>query len=214
MTMTRQLLEMSTVAIIDYGLCNLDSIARAVEECGGAPTVTSAPKDLTRADQVILPGVGAFDKAMHNLANLHFVEALKEEQEKRSVPILGICLGMQLLANSSTENKQTTGLGLIPADVLKLTPSDHSERIPHIGWNQVVPGNDAPLFDGIESGKDFYFVHSYHVSCHEEYICATTPYCGGFVSAIQNENIFGVQFHPEKSQRVGFQLLKNFLSYQ
>jgi len=204
-------LEMSTVAIIDYGLCNLDSIARAVEECGGNPRITSNPKDLSTAGHVILPGVGAFDKAMHNLAELNFVDAIKEESEKRQVPILGICLGMQLLADSSTENKKTTGLGLISADVIRLTPGTSTERVPHIGWNEVVAENDTPLFRGIDSGKDFYFVHSYHVSCNPENISATTPYCGGFVSAIERDTVFGVQFHPEKSQRVGFALLKNFL---
>jgi glutamine amidotransferase len=202
---------MSTVAIIDYGLCNLDSIARAVEKCGGNPTVTSNPKKLSTAGHVILPGVGAFDKAMHNLAKLNLDDAIKEECEKRQVPILGICLGMQLLADSSTENKKTSGLGIISADVIRLTPARTTERVPHIGWNEVIANNDTPLFHGIDSGKDFYFVHSYHVSCNPENVSATTPYCGGFVSAIESHNVFGVQFHPEKSQRVGFALLKNFL---
>ena len=205
---------MREVAIVDYGLCNLDSVARAVEECGGVPRVTGDPSEIPGASHIILPGVGAFADGMAELRRRDLEGPLLEVVRERKVPFLGICLGMQLMATRGYEGRETPGLGLIDAEVHRLEPDAPSTRIPHIGWNEVHPSRVSPLFEGIPDRKDFYFVHSYHVVCRNaENALAFTPYCGGFVSAIcSGTNIFGVQFHPEKSQRPGFQLLRNFIS--
>lgn len=204
---------MKTVAIIDYGMCNLDSVARAVEECGGTPLVTNNIHDLEIATHIILPGVGAFPDAMNQIRQLSMDTALREQVLDNKIPFLGICLGMQVMATKGTEGEETEGLGLIEGTVKRLKPESHDTRIPHIGWNEVHYVRSSPLFEGISTGKDFYFVHSYHFCCSDENnIIAWTPYCGGFTSAISKGNIFGTQFHPEKSQKVGFQVLVNFIS--
>ena len=204
---------MKTVAIIDYGMGNLDSVARAVEECGGTPLVTNNIPDLEIATHIILPGVGAFPDAMNQLRQLSMDTALREQVLEYKIPFLGICLGMQVMATKGTEGGETEGLGLIEGTVKRLNPESHDTRIPHVGWNEVHYVRSSPLFEGISTGKDFYFVHSYHFYCSDENnIIARTPYCGGFTSAISKGNIFGTQFHPEKSQKVGFQVLKNFIS--
>ena len=204
---------MSTAAIVDYGMCNLDSIARAVEECGGSAIVTDDPAGLNAATHIILPGVGSFADAMRNLADKRLDRALEKHVIGNNIPFLGICLGMQLMATVGLEGGETAGLGWIDGQVQKLMPSGEDFRIPHIGWNEVHPQGDSPLFQGIVPGRDFYFVHSYHMVCRKPSdIAADTPYAGGFVSAVRRDHIFGVQFHPEKSQRAGFQLIKNFLS--
>lgn len=204
---------MNTVAIIDYGMCNLDSVRRAVEECGGAPIVTDQAAEIGKANRIILPGVGAFPDAMHNIKQRSLDQILGEQVLEQQIPLLGICLGMQLLATKSWEVRECEGLGWIDGEVVRLQPTAQDRRIPHVGWNDVVYRRESPLFRGIPSGKDFYLVHSYHlVCCHPEDAVACTPYCGGFTSVVQRDWIFGVQFHPEKSQRVGFQVLKNFLA--
>ncbi|MFH1700233.1 MAG: imidazole glycerol phosphate synthase subunit HisH [Candidatus Zixiibacteriota bacterium] len=204
---------MSEVAIVDYGMCNLDSIGRAVEECGGRPIITENPDDLKTASHIILPGVGAFPNGMKNLVERGFAKVLNKEVLENGVPFLGICLGMQLMARKSHEGGSTEGLGWIDGDVLKLEPYGEDTRIPHIAWNEVYPEGQPVIFENIEPGKDFYFVHSYHLACeNKNQVLATTPYAAGFVSAVGYDNIFGVQFHPEKSQKVGFQVLRNFLS--
>lgn len=199
------------VTIINHGLCNLNSIARALEECGGDVVVTDNPRDLAGADRLVLPGVGSFASAMTNLAAKRLDVALREEVARRDVPVLGICLGMQLLADDSVEGGHTKGLGLISGSVVKFDPSA-GERVPHMGWNSVEPTGHSRLFDGIPASTDFYFVHSYHLQCHEANVSARTEFCGGFVSAVARNNVMAVQFHPEKSQKPGFQLLKNFLA--
>ncbi|MBT4486418.1 MAG: imidazole glycerol phosphate synthase subunit HisH [Rhodospirillaceae bacterium] len=202
---------MKQVAIIDYGSCNLDSIARAVENCGGRPFVTDEAEELARADQIILPGVGSYVVAMENLKAAGMDLAIRAELARRPVPFLGICLGMQLLTNSSLEDGFSEGLGLIDGKAERLSPTCKDERIPHMGWNEVVPARDNGIFDGVVSGSDFYFANSYHVTCDDQYVLAHTPYCGGFISAVAKDNLIGLQFHPEKSQGVGFQVLRNFL---
>lgn len=202
----------SHVAVVDHGLCNLDSVYRALEECGASPYVTCDPTELSSADRIVLPGVGAFARAMERLRNRRLDVALTNEVLDRGAPFLGICLGMQLLATRGHENGTTPGLGWIDADVLRLQPTS-GERVPHMGWNEVRPVGRADLFRGIAPDSDFYFVHSYHVVPREsDLVAATTPYCDRFVAAVQQDHIFAVQFHPEKSQRAGFQLLRNFLS--
>lgn len=202
---------MSFIAIIDYGMCNLDSVRRAVEECGGTPVVTSDPCDLKEATHIILPGVGAFPDAMENLKKTGFDAAIREQVAGGEIPFLGICLGMQLMAERGVEVRPCEGLGLIPGEVRRLQAVSDLERIPHMGWNEVNVQKECPLFDGMPAGRDFYFVHSYHFACASEFAVATTPYAGGFVSVVGQGKVFGTQFHPEKSQRLGFALLKNFL---
>jgi imidazole glycerol-phosphate synthase subunit HisH len=200
-------------AVIDNGLCNLDSIARAIEECGGDPFVTSDPSALRQASKIVLPGVGAFAGAMNNLHGNGMAEALSRYVVEQDVPFLGICLGMHLMARGGEEGSGVEGLGWIDAQVVKMKPRSPAERIPHVGWNEVTAIDDMPLFDGIRPGADFYFVHSYQFQCADASVIAgTTPYCGGFASVVAVRNILGVQFHPEKSQKPGFRLLQNFLA--
>jgi glutamine amidotransferase len=204
---------MKIVAIVDYGLCNLDSIRRAVEECGGHAVVTDRAEDLRTASAIILPGVGAFPDAMANLRARSLPEVLYEQAVEQQIPFLGICLGMQLLATRGYEVRETEGLGWINGEVRRFRPTVLNERIPHIGWNEVDCTADCPLFRGIPANKDFYFVHSFHFRCSQPHeALGTTAYCGGFTSVVGRGLIFGVQFHPEKSQRLGFQVLRNFLA--
>jgi glutamine amidotransferase len=202
---------MKTVAIIDYGMGNVDSVARAVEECGCKPVLTDARATIAQAGAVILPGVGAFGDGMRELRARELDRLLLDEVVRADVPLLGICLGMQLLADHGTEGGEHKGLGFIPGAVQVLNGT--GERVPHVGWNEVNHASPHPLFDGIDSGKDFYFVHSFHVVPNDDaVVLARTPYCGGFVSTVNSGRVYGTQFHPEKSQRPGLQLLRNFLT--
>ena len=204
---------MGVVAIVDFGLCNLDSIRRAVEECWKPAVVTASGADIGRASRVILPGVGAFREAMMNLRALGLADVLREQVVERGIPLLGICLGMQLMARIGHEGGRSEGLGFIEGEVRRLDPRP-GERLPHIGWNDVCFDEGSPLFAGIAAGTDFYFVHSYHLVPEDaSAVAARTPYGGGFVSALARPPLFGVQFHPEKSQKPGFQLLRNFLAF-
>lgn len=203
---------MIRVAIVDYGMGNLDSVARAVEECGASPMVTAAEADIAQAPAVILPGVGAFAKGMESIRERNLDTILDTHVRRRGIPLLGLCLGMHLLVTDGDEGGATKGLGWIGGEVRRL-PSDDGLPVPHVGWNEVVHDGSSPLLAGIENRRDFYFVHSYHVVCSDPArIAATTPYGSSFASVIAVENVYGVQFHPEKSQRAGFQLLRNFLS--
>ena len=204
---------MSVVLIVDYGLCNLDSVDRAVQENGGEPLVSDDPRDSSSADKIILPGVGNFAEAMRAMRDRRWDVALRAEVGGNGIPILGICLGMQLLASTSTEGGGAEGLGLVPGHVVKLQRTEQQEPIPHIGWNEVHQTRRHVLFDKVDDKKDFYFVHSYHsIPDENEHVLATTPYCGSLVSVVGRDHILGTQFHPEKSLGVGFQLLKNFLA--
>jgi len=203
---------MKTIAIVDYGMGNLDSVKRAVEECGGHPILTNNALDLESASNIILPGVGAFTQGMQHILALGLDEMIKEQALIKGIPLLGICLGMQLLASVGYEGGQTQGLGLIAGEVHRFK-TNLQERIPHMGWNEINVLKPSPLLKGISTGSNFYFVHSYHFICQDENnLLATTDYCGTFASVVGNNNIFGVQFHPEKSQKAGFKLLKNFFS--
>lgn len=200
------------VAIVDYGLCNLDSIARAIEEVGGEAVVTDQAEEIISATRVIIPGVGAFPDAMRNLKQLGLDRVLTERVQNESIPLLGVCLGMQLLAEIGTEVEDCQGLGWIPGTVRRFVPVTN-ERIPHVGWNEV-HHSGHPLFEGIRPGCDFYFVHSFRFHpAKAEDVAANTPYCGGFPSAVARGAVVGVQFHPEKSQKAGFQVLTNFLRW-
>jgi glutamine amidotransferase len=208
------------VAIVDYGMCNLDSVRRAFEEIGARAFVTDDAVGLERADRIVLPGVGAFPDAMANLRARGLDDALAKQVLEGGAPFLGVCLGMQLLAGIGHEGQTIDGLGWLDAEVTRLRPApdgDRVERVPHIGWNEVdvaatADREAAALFAGIPARADFYFVHSFHVACRDARdVLATTPYCGGFVSAIARGNVFATQFHPEKSQQHGLRLLRNFL---
>ena len=203
---------MSKAAIIDYGMGNIDSVKRAVEFCGGDAFITSSEKDISEASHIILPGVGAFPDAIKIIKIKCLDKILKKEVFIKKKFFLGLCLGMQLMATKGYEVEKTVGLGWFDAEVTKLVPQNNTERIPHVGWNEVLPTKESVLFKDIHVPKDFYFVHSFHVKCkNEEDILAITPYCKSFASVINKDNIFGAQFHPEKSQKVGLQFLRNFL---
>jgi glutamine amidotransferase len=205
--------------VVDYGLCNIDSMVRALEECGASHVDRSRDaRVVERADRIVLPGVGSFAAAMRNLNEWRLVEAIREASACGDVPFLGACLGMQLMASNGSEGasdgKPIDGLGLIRGEVERLVPTN-GDRIPHIGWNEVVARPQSHLFAGMPASRDFYFVHSYHLRLadpREE--AAHTAYCGGFTSAVETleKPIFGTQFHPEKSQKYGLRLLKNFLA--
>lgn len=203
---------MKRVVVVDYGMGNLDSIRRAIEECGGEPVVTDDPGVVKRAPSLVLPGVGAFAHGMRNLRERKLEEPLNEQVLGRGVPCLGVCLGMQLLARRGEESGETAGLGWIDGDVRRLVPAN-GERVPHVGWNEVHVEQRSPLFAGLDDGRDFYFVHSFHFTPSDpDAVVARTPYGGGFASAVAKDNVHGVQFHPEKSQRAGFEVLANFLA--
>jgi glutamine amidotransferase len=206
-------------ALVDYGLCNVDSMARALEECGAKDVRrTRDPRVVAQASRIVLPGVGSFAAAMRNLKDLGLLDVIREVSGRGSVPFLGACLGMQLMATSGSEgatNGSIAGLGLVPGEVVRLEPAQGGERIPHIGWNEVKAKPSSQLFSGVSENADFYFVHSYHLRLSDQGDeSGRTPYCGGFTAAIEASSrpIFGTQFHPEKSQRNGFQLLRNFLA--
>ncbi len=199
------------VAIIDYGMSNLGSVRRAFEECGAEVSLCATPSDWDGEYRIVLPGVGAFADGIKNLQERGWAEQLPALLKDPEVALLGICLGMQLLADEGTEGGVHPGLGLLRGRILKLAATDASERIPHVGWNEIQPTRPSPLLTGIASGTDYYFVHSYHFAEAGDASIATTPYAGGFTSMVAAGNVFGAQFHPEKSSRPGFALIRNFL---
>lgn len=201
------------VVVIDYGIGNLGSVRRSLEECGAHVIVSDRPESLKQASHAVLPGVGAFSRGMENLRAKDWLPAVRELVLDDGVPLLGVCLGMQLLADTGHEGGTTAGLGLIHGEVRRLEARSSDERVPHVGWNEVYPLIECPLFAGIPAGADFYFVHSYHfVPRAEGQLAAYAPYCGRTAAAVVAGNVCGVQFHPEKSSRAGFQLLRNFLA--
>ncbi len=191
---------------------NLGSIANMLKKIGQSAQISSDPEVIQNAERLILPGVGAFDNGVRRLDELCLVDVIKAKVKDGS-PLLGICLGMQLLSNSSEEG-ELSGLGLIDAETVKFNFGDDKKlNIPHMGWNSVTVCQNNPVFENLEEENKFYFVHSYHVVCRkEENILTQTEYGIGFASSICNNNILGVQFHPEKSHKYGMQLLKNFTS--
>ncbi len=209
-----------TIAVIDYGSGNLHSAAKAIElaarETGETVSVTSDAKALKDAKRIVLPGVGAFADCKRGLAGLPgMIGALEKEVIKNGKPFLGICVGMQLMAERGLENGVHEGLGWIKGEVRKLTPSDPTLKIPHMGWNDLqMTSKRHPLFKGLESGSDVYFVHSYHLVCkNERDVLAETDYGGSVAAVIGRDNMAGTQFHPEKSQAVGLTLIANFLAW-
>lgn len=200
------------IAIIDYGLGNVRAFAHVFSKLRVPAVVTNKQIDLEAAKKIILPGVGAFDYAMKQLDKSGLRPALDEIVNIRKVPILGVCVGMQMFACSSEEGR-LPGLGWIDGTVKKFEASrlTGSMKIPHMGWNEVSPKGENMLFQDLERGARFYFLHSYYISCKKaEDVIAVADYGGEFASAVNSANIFGVQFHPEKSHLWGIRLLKNF----
>jgi imidazole glycerol-phosphate synthase subunit HisH len=207
--------EMNTrVFIPDFGMGNLHSVKRSLCRMDVNSIVSSNPAEIVKADKIILPGVGHFQRAMENLAQLKMIDALNEFVLVKKKPILGICLGMQLMAKSSEEGN-VPGLGWIDAHVIKFRVADNLKyKIPHIGWNQVMILKENNLMKNIPDGGEFYFIHSYHLSVSgNSDVLSETIYETSFPSAIVRDNIFGVQFHPEKSYKKGTVLLENFIKY-
>lgn len=202
------------IAIVNYGMGNLGSVRRAFEDIGAEVYVANHPAAIYDANRIVLPGVGAFTEGMACLTNAGWASALYEVVIQQSKPLLGICLGMQMLATTGYEGGETKGLGFIPGKVQRLDAIGCKLRIPHVGWNEVNYRKDDVLFDGIPDLSDFYFVHSYaFVPENQEHLIATTSYDCDVAAAIRNGNVFGCQFHPEKSSKAGRQLLKNFMDY-
>lgn len=200
------------LAIIDYGMGNLKSVANALNFIGADFLVTNQAVDIKKADGIILPGVGAFGDGVANLCKLGLDIVLKEEITERKKKFLGICLGMQMLAEKGYEGGKFDGLGLIKGETRKLEAAQGGLKVPHVGWNDITFKKDCPLFYKILNNSDFYFVHSYSLVCQNKgNVLATCDYGGEFVAAAQKDNIFAVQFHPEKSQENGLQLLMNFV---
>ena len=193
------------IAVIDYGAGNLKSVTKALDYLGFANEIVSDPAALEQADALILPGVGAFPKCMAALDRSGMTAEIKKQAEKK--PLLGICLGMQMLLDSSTELGHTRGLGLIPGTVEKIeTPY----KLPHIGWNSLKIINGNPLTAGLSDGDYVYFVHSFCAQAAHQYLALTTFYGPAVTAMVARGNVYGCQFHPEKSGDVGMTILKNF----
>ena len=213
---------MTTVVLIDYGSGNLRSaekaLARAADEgaTGHAIVVTSDPDAVMGAERVVLPGVGAFADCMKGVSSIPgMVAALEEKVLKRGAPFLGICVGMQLLAEWGREHGDHRGLGWIPGDVVRLDPAERSLKVPHMGWNSLAIQQPHALFEGMADGTDVYFVHSYYFRpANPAHILATTDYAGSIPAIVGRDNIAGTQFHPEKSQAEGLAFLQRFLKWR
>jgi glutamine amidotransferase len=196
------------IAIIDYGMGNLRSVEKGFMKVGADVKVTNSPEDVERARAVVLPGVGAFKDCMKELTNLDLIDAVAGAIEKRK-PYLGICLGLQILFSESEEFGRCRGMDIFRGRVVRF--EDSGLKIPQMGWNQITIQKENPLFHDIPDKSYFYFVHSYYVAPEDRSIVATTTdYGGEFTSSVWKDNVFAVQFHPEKSQTLGLRLLKNF----
>jgi glutamine amidotransferase len=195
------------ICILDYGMGNLRSVEKALEHIGATATISSDPETISAADGLILPGVGAFPKAMKRVRELG-LDRLVVERRDAGVPILGICLGLQLLFDSTTELGGADGIGLLPGGVAELEAE--GLKVPHIGWSPVRWERDSRLVEGIESETPFYFVHSFAPSPAAGDLLGSAAYGARFACAAERDNVFGVQFHPEKSSAAGLRLLSNF----
>ncbi len=200
------------LTIVDYGMGNLNSVKRAMSRLRVDSVISSEPKVVAESDKIILPGVGHFGKAIANLKELGLLDVLNEAVLVKKKPILGICLGMQLLAEKSEEG-DSVGLGWIDGEVVKFRVSDRlKHKVPHMGWNQIVVKKESQLMKDLSEPKEFYFVHSYHFkAANQADVLNESNYDYNFVSAVEKDNIYGVQYHPEKSHDAGAKLLKNFI---
>ncbi len=200
------------VAIVDYNMGNLASVKNAFLKIGAKPEIVKEGEKLKDFDKLILPGVGAFGDAISHLKQYALIEPILEFA-KSGKPLLGICLGMQLLFDKSYEFGEHKGLGLIPGEVVPFDKSrfEHRLKVPHMGWNELFVQKETSLFKGLPKAFYLYFVHSFHAVCDEKYVAGRTIYGYEFVSAVQNENVFGLQPHPEKSHENGLKILENFV---
>jgi len=200
------------IGLVAYGLGNIDAIANIYKRLNIPARAVSTANELAAVDRIILPGVGAFDRALMRLRESGMKDVLAERVLDRNTPVLGICVGMQMMAESSSEGT-LPGLGWIPGEVRRFDASGPDGRVslPHMGWNDVNPRRADDLFRKLDSGARFYFLHSYYFAPRElEHVLALTEYHGAYASSVNAGNVFGVQFHPEKSHQWGIQLLKNF----
>jgi len=202
----------SNLVIIDYGMGNLGSISNMIKHIGYSSIISSEISKVKSADKIILPGVGHFDRAMTNIKSLGLYDIIKHKATKEKIPILGICLGMQIMCENSEEGSEI-GLNLINANVRRFSFKDNNLlKIPHMGWNYTEQIKDSPLLSQQNENPRYYFVHSYHVVCNDvSDVLTTTNYGYKFVSSFQKDNIVGVQFHPEKSHKYGMSLFRNFI---
>lgn len=202
----------SRIVIVDYGTGNLNSVRKSLDRLKVDCVISSDPKDITGSRKIILPGVGHFGRAMSKLNELNLVDALHEAVLVKKTPVLGICLGMQLMAGKSEEGN-FQGLGWIDSEVVKFDVSDKiKHKIPHIGWNRISIKKPSLLMKDIPDASEFYFLHSFYLKIkNQSDVLNETLYDFNYSSAVEKDNIFGVQYHPEKSHEAGFQLLKNFV---
>lgn len=201
------------IVVIDCGMGNLQSVVRGLKKAGGTVIVSSDTDDVRRADQIVLPGVGSFAHGMQQMSRTNLLEVLAERVLQEKIPVLGICLGHQMLTDFSEEGAEQ-GLGWIEGKTRLLNSADSPVpvKVPHMGWNTIQASRECPLLEGIPDDACFYFAHSYALSCRNAgSTVATTEYGVTFASVVQKENIFGVQFHPEKSQANGITILRNFI---
>lgn len=201
------------ISVVDYGVANLGSMLNMLRKVGVQAERVSTPEQIEVAERIVLPGIGAFDNGMSALDERGLVDPLRRKVLVEGAPLLGVCLGMQMLGEASEEGS-LRGLGLVAATCRRFVPPAGSGlKVPHIGWSRITPSRDSALLSGIDDQSRFYFVHSYHVCCADPHdVLAVSNYGGQFVSAINRGNIFGVQFHPEKSHRFGMTVLRNFAS--
>lgn len=203
---------MTKIVIVDYKMGNLFSVKKKIEKFNANAIISSDKDELHKADKFILPGVGHFKKAMNNLKELNLIETLEEEIIQKKKPILGICLGMQLMAKFSEEGN-VEGFGWFDAAIKKFEVANKIKfKIPHMGWNTINQSKKSLLMKNIPENSEFYFVHSFYMKCNNKYdVLNETSYEKTFCSAVENDNVFGVQYHPEKSHDAGIQILKNFI---
>lgn len=203
------------VGVIDYGMGNLLSVANALAVLGADVTICREPKSIAQCDRLILPGVGAFGDCMEHLNQSGMIEEIDLAVRQKGRPMLGICLGMQALAGSSSEGGRHSGLGWIDAEVVPISVDDPKYRVPHMGWNDISVRTETPLFVGLPDAPEFYFVHSYVVKCNDDsVVAARCDYGESFAAAIVKDNVAATQFHPEKSQYCGLKVLSNFLAWK
>jgi glutamine amidotransferase len=199
------------ITIIDYDMGNVGSIRNMILRLGGNVKISRRKEEILKSDKIILPGVGSFDTGIKNLKKLGLFEILKDISKRKNKFLLGVCLGMQLLTKKSQEGSEK-GLGLIDGETIRFSFNDHRLKIPHMGWNKIKMVKENKLFINLNTHNRFYFVHSYHVKCNDfSDVSSVTFYGYDFVSSINKENIYGTQFHPEKSHKFGMIIYKNFI---
>ena len=205
----------SKIVIIDYGMGNLRSVQKKFQRIGAEVEITSVLDKISKAEKLVLPGVGHFSNGVKNLKETKIWDVLNEAVLQKKIPILWICLGMQLMAKHSCEGGNVEGLGWFDAEVVKFDVKDQlKHKVPHMGWNNAIISRKNIFLQGVDNESMYYFVHSYYMKCNDEKdILTTTDYEDEFVSAIHKDNIYGTQFHPEKSHDTGEKLIRNFVEF-